>query len=179
MTSFPVFVPMFWSGGGGGRGPLKPKDLLIIVGLLGAVYGGLKYTFDYPRFKMRMNRGYRIRNDEIYIDLIHTNKYPKIMSVQHTGLDCMKKKGYKIKVDNITDDVGYRRLSYNQLMKAEIMKENDNNFEDIDGDEFFRTCKECGVTTEIKFMDTSVMSNNHSYGKRDFKWHRCSLPELK
>ena len=68
MTSFPVFVPMFWSGGGGGGGPLKPKDLLIVVGLLGAVYGGLKYTFDYPRFKMRMSRGYRIRNDEIYVD---------------------------------------------------------------------------------------------------------------
>lgn len=178
MSVFPVFVPMFWSGGGGG-GPLKPKGVLIIVGLLGVVYGGLKYTFDYPRFKMRMNRGYRIQNDEIYVDLIHTNKYPNIMSVEHTGLECMKKMGYIIKVDNITDDVGYRRLSYYQLMKAEIMKENDNSLKDMDSDEFLRACKECGVTTEIKFEDSGIMSNNHNYGKREFKWHRCSLPELK
>lgn len=176
MISFPVFVPMFWSGGG----PLKPKDLLIIVGLLGAVYGGLKYTFDYPRFKMRMSRSDYFKNNKFYVYLIHTNKYPKIMSVEHTGLDCMKKKGYKIKVDNVTAySSGYSALNYDQIMEASVMKENDTSLADMDGDEFLRACKECEVTTEIKFMDTSLISNNHSYGEREFKWHRCSLPELK
>jgi hypothetical protein len=122
---------------------------------ISAIGFGTYYYFTTPRMKLELVRSDN-KNDQIVLTIKpnDTSHY----SFMHANLDCLQKRGYSVK------EVPIGGLHRSFIRRTE-------QFDELIQDDraFFDACKECDVSTIVKYNKSSIASFD-TYGYKNLKW---------
>ncbi len=161
MTFYPMYIPVYYGGGGDPKGTALGLLIALGIGVVGVNY------INRPKFQMK------ICKKSHYLETLHVNirykgAYPRVSSLKHYNTDSLRKKGYNIREEE---------QRYSEAYLSNIFW---NSFAAIDNpkEDFVDTCKELNVYTEL------IYSYDNFFGKevqdkKKLYWHKNYVEELK
>jgi hypothetical protein len=153
-----------------------------------ASFGGLALAitlYNNRDAKLKINQnGVELKinqTDEADIDeaniYIRTDKYSIINNIEHKNIECLEKKGYKLR--NPSYNI-YNNLHINDYWTFVKVLSKDSNDTDsiyktqLTKDILIEDCKECNVYTDISYKYNDILNNEV---KRVY-WYKCYKDEL-
>jgi hypothetical protein len=88
MSFYPVYIPLYFGGGGGPMGPKEKLAWLIAAGSIVGGFSALVYNTYTPKFQMKLTQD--INNSAAVF--VRTKNYPKIRSMTNNNLECLREK---------------------------------------------------------------------------------------
>lgn len=154
MSYFPMFIPIY-SGGGGG-GPMGTPQFIVLLGIL----GGTCWIYNKnikPRAELQI-RHTKYAEKAIYV---RTKEYNYPQDVKSTIINggCLDNKGYNI--------ISAHYSNYNNKYYYIISRKDGKP---IDKKEFLADCKECDVKTKIQYKYTTIFLSTKKV-KKEVAWH--------